>query len=153
MDHLATVACINKLQVTVYLTTAGSVQEDDTGWFHRQIQNHDADTALRTHSQFMSAFRSMRGIRDFFVKLEWGWRFYAEQPGRRDSEKFYSVLFHNEIDMLELSLERMIMGNEYNPDFGRKLGRKPSVWLFLVYDRLEHSNWSRQLHEVDTGHI
>ncbi|KAI1283356.1 hypothetical protein F5Y07DRAFT_349409 [Xylaria sp. FL0933] len=154
LDHLASHACTKKLHVTVYLTTAGSVRKDDTGWFHRQLRKHNAATALRAHSHLLSAFRSMNGIKEFFVGLEWGWRPYGERLYyREDPEEAYSVLLNDEIDMLELSLERMIMGNGYTPGLERKLGRKPSVWLPLVLYRLEYTNWSEQLRHPDTGYI
>ncbi|KAI0968533.1 hypothetical protein F4678DRAFT_442061 [Xylaria arbuscula] len=152
MDHLASNACINTLHVTVYLTTASSVQKDDVKWFHRQLLKHDAATALRAHSHFLSAFRSMKGIKDFFVKLEWGWRFYVEQLDRRYEEE-YGDIDNDAIDMLELSLEKMIMGRWYAPGLARKLGRKPSVWPFLVFNHLEYSDWSSNLSQIHIGYI
>ncbi|KAI1292609.1 hypothetical protein F5Y03DRAFT_375553 [Xylaria venustula] len=156
MDHLASNACMGALHVTVYLTTAGSVRKDDVNWFHYQLLKHNAATALRAHSHFLSTFRSMKGIKDFFVKLEWGWRFHVEQLDWRyelDDEEEYGVIDNDEIDMLELSLEKMIMGREYAPGLARKLGRKPSVWPFLVYNRLEYSDWPSSLSQIDIGYI
>ncbi|KAI1123856.1 hypothetical protein F5Y10DRAFT_251022 [Nemania abortiva] len=152
IDHLALYACMSGLHVSVYLTTAGSVRWGDTGWFHWELKRHDAATAVRAHSQFLSAFRSMKGIKDFFVNLEWAWHYYSEEPGSRDDEGLTGVLF-DEIDMLDISLERMIMGDGYTPGLVRKSSRKLSVWPSTIYMHLEHSSWSECLSHPDAGYI
>ncbi|KAI1364909.1 hypothetical protein F5Y08DRAFT_339256 [Xylaria arbuscula] len=157
IDHLASNACMSGLHVTVYLTTAGSVQNDDSGWFHRQLRKHDAATALRAHSHFLSAFRSLKGIKNFFVRLEWGWRWaeqvWAVKPNQRHNDGIQGALLNYEIDMLELSLERMIMGDSYTPKIEVILSRFPSVWLFKVSGRLMYHSWAyRQFHR-EVGYI
>ncbi|KAI8630558.1 hypothetical protein F5Y19DRAFT_483874 [Xylariaceae sp. FL1651] len=138
IDHLASNACMSRLHVSVLLTTAGSVHQDDTGWFHWQLKKLDPSAAVRSHSQLLSAFRSMKGIKDFFVKLEWAWHCYDKGPVCSRKCSRVPIAYFDEIDILELSLERMIMGDEYTPGLVKKMGRKPSVWPWNIMTNLEY---------------
>ncbi|KAI1261309.1 hypothetical protein F5Y18DRAFT_209015 [Xylariaceae sp. FL1019] len=151
IDHLATYACMSQLHVSVNLTTASSVRQDDMRWFHRELKMHGVVTAVRSHSQLLSAFRSLKGAKDFFVKLEYGWHVYDNRPDER-GHGTWSTLYA-EIDFLERSLERMIMGEEYTSGLEKKLHRKPAIWPWRIGIQLEYSDWSGQLSNPRVGYI
>ncbi|KAI1169509.1 hypothetical protein F4777DRAFT_592668 [Nemania sp. FL0916] len=142
LDHLASKADLSKLTVAVYLTVLSSVLTDDKRWFQRELRLRDTHSALRAHTQLLEPFSKLRGMKAFYAYLEWGWRFsiYTVKEQFRPNPSIADL--NGEIDSLELSLEQMIMGREYDPIGAGKLQRRPSSWLFKLRITFWYFGWS-----------
>ncbi|KAI1345905.1 hypothetical protein F5Y01DRAFT_322520 [Xylaria sp. FL0043] len=135
LDHLASKVDLEKLTISVYLTMLSSELLDDDEWFHRQLKFKDTLPTLHAHAEILKPFSTMRGIKGFFVNLEWPSRFgYYDSP---EASRRMFGLYKREIEVhnQELWLEKMVMGHQYDPNLSGKLTRWPSAWLHRMTRR------------------
>ncbi|KAI1077765.1 hypothetical protein F5B20DRAFT_550308 [Whalleya microplaca] len=141
IDHLKAHADIPKLAIVVNITVTSSVIEGDREWIHRELIKSAGDEALalRAHAQLIGHLKTLRGMRRFFVHLEWAWHWSVDHP--RVGSYGHSNL-DMEVNAMESWLEKMVMGDDYNGESAGKTSESPSIWLYAVWNTLEHVWWS-----------
>lgn len=74
----------------------------------------------------------------FFVHIEWGWHWCPEHPYVGGAYEEIAP----EVDSMESSLEKMVMGDDYDSEAAGRMEELPSIWLYGVWDLLHMVWWS-----------
>lgn len=140
IDHLKAHANIGQITIIIHITTASSVLQGDQQSIHRAfVKSGGAWTvAVQPHRQLLSHFKQLRGMKRFFVHLEWGWRWCVEHPYVGPRHDSLDVEIHG----FESQLEKFVMGDDYRSETVGKVKEQPSIWLHNIWGTLEFVGWS-----------
>ncbi|KAI0142631.1 hypothetical protein GGR57DRAFT_486001 [Xylariaceae sp. FL1272] len=151
IDHLRNNSNVSQLTVIANVTVLSSVMEDDDRWFHEQLKKTtDLNSILSAHIHLLRPFQKLRGNAKFFVNLEWAWRWpwknstpfdmVCVQPRRQVLQRRQNE-YCAEVQTLEVWLEAMIMGDDYDTKDRSKLKQNPSAWNSRIQNRPDFLQW------------
>ncbi|KAI0157919.1 hypothetical protein GGR52DRAFT_180839 [Hypoxylon sp. FL1284] len=141
IDHLKAHADIPKLTMVLSITSTSSVTTGDEECIHRELTKSGGNEALalRSYAQLFRCLEGLRGMRRFFVHLEWAWHWAVKHPqvGLQNLDALNA-----ELNRMESWLEKMVMGDNYDNEAAGKNSEQPGVWQYVVWNMLEHLWWS-----------
>jgi hypothetical protein len=146
VDHLRGHANLPALKLIVHMTMNIGVNEEAHSTFYNQplIMNYlaschgDTASALKPHAAFLEPLKVLceGGLQRLFIFLEWDWhwspRSYCPPYGCRSRQERVD----DHVDMMEVWLERMVMGKNYDSSKIGKWEEYPSQWM-LEYPSLD----------------
>lgn len=140
IEHLKAHADISKLAIVLSITSPRSVTNGDRGSIHREITKPRTDKAivLQTYAQLLQCLGTLRCMRRFVVHLEWAWHWRVKHP--RVGSQYHNIL-DAEVNRTETWLEKLVMGDGYNNEAAEKIVEQPSIWLYAIWNTLEHVGW------------
>ncbi|KAI0163349.1 hypothetical protein BJ166DRAFT_292313 [Pestalotiopsis sp. NC0098] len=140
VSHLKSYANIDRLKIVVNLTTAESVISGDHLLTHYDLPLSEADRSslIRAHGELLVPLKDLRHMAQFFVHIEWAWHWCPDHPYVGGSYEEIAP----EIECIESSLEKMVMGDDYDSKAAGRMEELPSIWLYGIWDFLYMVWWS-----------
>lgn len=129
IDHLKDHANLDALTLTVHMAFFWSdAASPSDSRFRRQVQRWGDDTAavLRPYYCLMTPMQALRRVKRFFVFLEWPWHWSPDCALHNPNHK---NTLCSTVDKMEVQLEKLVMGEEYDSGALGKAKEVPSYWI------------------------
>lgn len=146
VDHLREHADLRAMTLIIHISLPQPEKRGPSpaALLRRQIMWWGEDTAavLKSYHRLLTPLEALRGMRRFFVFLEWPWHWTPDSslPRYHRYPPQTSDALHATVSRMEIWLEKMVMGAEYNSGVLGKAREVPSFWLQRVWKRGVYRN-------------